>query len=112
MTARSTQKLKALYLLDILSRETDEKHGLTVPEITSRLEEQGLSPNRKTLYADLEALENYGLDIIRSQDGHLIRYHLVTRTFELPELKLLVDAVQSSKFITENKSRQLIKKLV
>ncbi len=58
MTARSTQKLKALYLLDILSRETDEKHGLTVPEITSRLEEQGLSPNRKTLYADLEALEN------------------------------------------------------
>ena len=111
MTARSTQKLKALYLLDILSRETDEKHGLTVPEITSRLEEQGLSPNRKTLYADLEALENYGLDIIRSQDGHLIRYHLVTRTFELPELKLLVDAVQSSKFITENKSRQLIKKL-
>ena len=86
MTARSTQKLKALYLLDILSRETDEKHGLTVPEITSRLEEQGLSPNRKTLYADLEALENYGLDIIRSQDGHLIRYHLVTRNFELPEL--------------------------
>ena len=110
MVARN-QKLKILYLMDILSRETDETHGLTLQEINSRLEAYGIDADRKTLYSDFSELERYGLDIIKQKDGRTIRYHLVTRTFELPELKLLVDAVQSSKFITENKSRQLIKKL-
>ena len=110
--AAQNNKLRIVYLIDILMRETDEKHGLTIQEIYTRLEAQGFeTPTRKTIYADFEALDKYGLDILKEQDGHDVRYHLVTRTFELPELKLLVDAVQSSKFITEKKSHELIKKL-
>ena len=111
MAAGDNQKLKMLYLVDILSKETDDEHGLTLQEITQRLESNGVNADRKTLYADFDELEKYGLEIIKTKAGRNTRYSLATRQFELPELKLLVDAVQSSKFITERKSRQLIKKL-
>ncbi len=111
MAAGDHQKLKMLYLVKILSEETDEQHGLSAQEIIRRLEQYGVNADRKTLYKDLAALEDYGLEIIREQDSRNILYHMVSRQFELPELKLLVDAVQSSKFITERKSRALIKKL-
>lgn len=105
------QKLKMLYLLKILFEETDEDHGLSVQDIIQKLEEFGINEDRKTAYRDFEELEYYGLEIMREQSGRNVLYHLNTRRFELPELKLLVDAVQSSKFITEKKSRELIKKL-
>ena len=111
MAAGDNQKLKMLYLVRILSEETDDTHALSLQEITSRLQAYGVNADRKTLYKDFDELENYGYEILRDQDGRTVRYHLGTRKFELPELKLLVDAVQSSKFITEKKSRQLIKKL-
>ncbi len=112
MAAGDNQRLKMLYLVDILSRETDDNHALSLQEIVTRLESCGVNvADRKTLYSDFDELEKYGLEILKSQDGRTVRYHLATRNFELPELKLLVDAVQSSKFITERKSRQLIKKL-
>ena len=111
MAAGLNQRLKLLILADMFQRETDETHGLTVPEIIERLERADVTVERKTLYRDLEELNNFGYDIISQQDGRQVRYHLVSRTFELPELKLLVDAVQSSKFITERKSRELIEKL-
>ncbi len=112
MAAGDNQKLKMLYLVKILSEYTDDSHALTLQEITRRLESYGVNiSDRKTLYADFNELEKYGLEILSFKDGRTTRYHLATRTFELPELKLLVDAVQSSKFITERKSRQLIKKL-
>jgi predicted DNA-binding transcriptional regulator YafY len=111
MAAGLNQRLKLLILADMFQRETDETHGLTVPEIIERLERADVTVERKTLYRDLEELKNFGYDIISQQDGRQVRYHLVSRTFELPELKLLVDAVQSSKFITERKSRELIEKL-
>ena len=111
MSAGENQKLKMLYLQQILSEETDQDHGLSAQEILDRLEARGVNADRRTLYKDLDELDRYGLEILKEQDGRNVRYHLNTRSFELPELKLLVDSVQSARFITEKKSRQLIRKL-
>lgn len=105
------QKLKLLYLVQIFKEQTDEDHGLTVQEITARLAQNDVSADRKTLYNDFEELRRFGYDILAEQEGRKVTYRLCSRLFELPELKLLVDTVQSSKFITESKSRELIKKL-
>jgi len=111
MAAGENQKLKMLYLVKILSEETDEAHGLTAQEIIARLADFDVNAERKTLYTDLEDLERYGLEILREKSGRSTLYRLANRRFELPELKLLVDSVQASRFITERKSRELIKKL-
>ncbi|MDO4478660.1 MAG: WYL domain-containing protein [Lachnospiraceae bacterium] len=105
------QKQKALYLAKIFSERTDEEHGLTLKEIMALLDDYGVSADRKTLYDDFEQLRDFGLDITAEQVGRETFYKLTSRDFELPELKLLVDSVQSAKFITERKSRALIKKL-
>ncbi len=109
--AGRNQKLKMLYLMKILSEETDDAHGLTMQELIARLAEYGVNGDRKTLYGDLEELRHYGLDIIAEQQGRNHYYHLGARDFELPELKLLVDSVQAAKFITDKKSKELIEKL-
>lgn len=111
MAAGENQKLKMLYLRKILSEETDQNHGLSAQQIIDRLEHCGVNEDRKTLYKDFDELERFGMEILSEQDGRNVLYHLNDRLFELPELKLLVDSVQSSKFITEKKSRQLIRKL-
>ena len=105
------QKLKMLYIVDLFSRETDDTHKLTMPEIIAKLAANGVNADRKTLYQDFEELRRYGLDIISEKEGRNYYYYLGSRDFELPELKLLVDSVQSAKFITDKKSGQLIKKL-
>lgn len=105
------QKLKMLYLVQIFSRETDDTHKLTMPEIIAKLAAEGVNADRKTLYQDFDELRRFGFDIISEKDGRNYYYYLGSRDFELPELKLLVDSVQSSKFITDKKSSQLIKKL-
>ena len=109
--AGDNQKLKMLYLLKIFSEETDDLHPLTMPEIISKLAAYGVNANRKTLYLDFEELRNFGVDIISNKVGHDCYYNIGSRDFELPELKLLVDSVQSAKFITDRKSGELIKKL-
>ena len=111
MAKGSNQKLKMLYLARIFREQTDDEHGLTMPEIIQRLSAWGVSADRKTLYADFEELRRYGLDINSQQIGHSTVYSLGAREFELPELKLLVDSVQAAKFITDRKSRELIRKL-
>ena len=105
------QKLKMLYLVQLFSRETDDTHKLTMPEIIAKLATEGVNADRKTLYQDFEELRRFGFDIISEKDGRNFYYYLGSRDFELPELKLLVDSVQSAKFITDKKSDQLIKKL-
>ena len=104
------QKLKLLYLMKILQEKTDEHHALTVGELIEALGRYDIAAERKSIYDDLEALRFFGLDIetVRSK---YTGYYLAGRTFELPELKLLVDSVQSSKFITHKKSMTLIKKI-
>lgn len=105
------QKLKMLYLVKLFSEETDDSHFLTMPEIIEKLAACGVNADRKTLYQDFEELRHFGLDIIAEKEGRNCYYHLGGRDFELPELKLLVDSVQSAKFITDRKSKELIKKL-
>lgn len=106
----SSQRLKILYLYKILFENTDEQHSLTMPQIVTKLELYGISAARKALYEDIEALRTFGLDII-STKGKYSGYYLASRDFELPELKLLADAVSSSRFLTEKKSAQLLRKI-
>lgn len=107
MAKSPNQKLKLLYLMRLFLERTDEAHPVTVPELIAALGQYGVSAERKSLYDDFEALRHFGLDIV--QNGG--KYYVGSRDFELPELKLLVDIVQSSKFITEKKTLSLIKKL-
>ena len=107
MPKSSNQKLKLLYLRRILLEETDDNHHLNAEQLVSKLEQLGINADRKTIYADVAALQDYGMDIFL-QRGPGGGYSVSSREFELPELKLLVDAIQCSRFITENKSRELI----
>ena len=109
--AGSNQKLKMLYLVKIFSEETDDEHALTMPQIIQKLAEYGVNADRKTLYQDFNELRDFGLDIISDKVGKSTYYHLGERDFELAELKLLVDSVQSARFITDRKSQELIRKL-
>lgn len=104
------QKMKLLYLMKILLERTDEEHLMTIPQMVEALAEYGIGAERKSLYDDLETLRTFGLDI-ECRRSRNFGYYVASRTFELPELKLLVDAVQASRFITHKKSEQLIKKI-
>ncbi len=108
---RSNQKLKIMYLMKILTEQTDETHDITLAEIVEQLQAYGVTAERKSLYSDIENLRLFGMDIVGSQYDRTFHYQVVNRQFELAELKLLVDSVQSAKFITEKKSRELIKKI-
>ena len=111
MSKSFNQKLKLLYLRQILLDNTDENHSITMQEIISELEKYGITAERKSLYNDIECLRLYGMDIEGEQKDRKYYYNVINRPFELVELKLLVDAVQSAKFITASKSNQLIKKI-
>lgn len=104
------QKLKILYLAQLLLERSDENHPITTKEMIRHLESQGIRAERKSIYDDMDALQTFGMDIVtvREKPGG---YYLASRQFELPELKLLVDAVQASRFVTAKKSRELISKL-
>ena len=106
----SHQKLKLFYLMKILLEKTDEEHTITVPEMIAELGKLGISAERKSVYDDLEYLKLFGLDVC-SRKTRTHDYFIGSREFELPELKLLVDSVQSSKFITHKKSMELISKI-
>ena len=110
MARSSNQKLKLLYIAKILTERTDENHIMSAQDIIETLSIYDISVERKTIYTDIELLKSFGLDIehVRGKNGG---YYIASRNFALPELKLLVDAVQSSRFITNNKSFELIKKL-
>lgn len=105
------QKLKPFYVMNYLLENTDEEHTVSVNQIIAHLEAQGISAERKSIYSDIEALQVLGVNIERVDSGNYVGYYVASRTFELPELKLLVDSVQSSKFITHKKTASLIKKI-
>ncbi|SHN53698.1 Predicted DNA-binding transcriptional regulator YafY, contains an HTH and WYL domains [Butyrivibrio hungatei DSM 14810] len=111
MSKGTNQKLKLYYLAKIMISKTDDDHYLTMPQIKDMLEEYGITADRKSLYDDMEALRNLGIDVLLEHEGRNYYYHVGSKHFELAELKLLVDAIQASKFITEKKSNALIKKL-
>ena len=111
MAKGANQKFKLYCLAQIMLENTDDEHYLTMPEILSALERQGISAARKSVYEDLRDLEHLGIEVEGETVGKGYHYHVVNRPFELPELKLLVDAIQSSRFITERKTNALIRKL-
>ena len=111
MPRTTSQKKKLFALYQILYEYTDDNNGLTMTEILSKLESRGISAERRSIYDDIEILRNdFDIDI-EARKTTTTRYHLQSREFELSELKLLVDSVQASKFITEKKTYSLIKKL-
>jgi len=111
MAKNSGQKLKMLYIVKILEEYTDENHPITTKELIEKLALYDVTAERKSIYDDIARLQDYGYDIIQKENRNGGGYYLASRDFELVELKLLVDAVQSSRFVTERKSRELIGKL-
>lgn len=110
MAKGANQKLKCLYLAKILLENTDEDNAMTMSDILAALEMYGIKAERKSVYDDIESLRVFGIDVA-TRKGKAFEYFVAQREFQLPELKLLVDAVQSSKFITARKSQDLIKKI-
>ena len=111
MPKGTNQKFKLYRLAQIMLSKTDDDHYITMPEIIESLAEYEITADRKSIYNDIRDLEVLGIEVEGEPVGNRYHYHVVNRPFELPELKLLVDAIQSSKFITERKSNALIKKL-
>ena len=110
MPKSTNQKQKMLLILDYLQKHTDETHDATTPQLIDYLAANGIKAERKSIYSDIQTLVDFGYDIVRGPGPH-DGYQLLSRDFELAEVKLLVDLVQSSKFITTRKSRELISKL-
>ena len=110
MPRSSRQKQKILYLARYLLEETDEEKPATLEELIRYLGHQGISAERKSLYADIEELRSFGLDVICTRSKR-VGYFIGDRTFQPSEVRLLVDAVQSSRFLTRKKSEALIRKL-
>lgn len=111
MPKGTNQKFKLYRLAQIMLDNTDDEHYITMPEIMSALGEYEITADRKSIYNDLRDLAKLGIEVEGEKVGNRYHYHVVNRPFELPELKLLVDAIQSSKFITERKTNALIRKL-
>ena len=112
MSKGTNQKLKLSYLTKIMLAKTDDEHCLTMPQIMAELERYDVTAERKSVYADFQDMtDRLGIEIIKEQIGRETFYHVGAREFELAEVKLLIDAIQSSKFITQTKSRELISKI-
>lgn len=109
MANQSNSKMKLLYIYDMLQKYSDEQHPISRQEIEERLSNLGISCERKSIYRDIAILQDFGVDILQAPDHK--GYYIGGREFELPELKLLVDAVLASKFITEKKSKELVEKI-
>ena len=109
MAKTDNQKLKILYILDYLQKNSHQDKPVRANELISMLDRLGISCDRKTIYSDIAALQEFGVDIVHLP-GRNGGYYVASRNFQLPELKLLIDAVQSSRFHTEKKSRELIEK--
>ena len=111
MPKNPKQKQKLLYIMKFFMEKTDDDYGVTVADIIDYLEEYGITAERKSIYSDIECLRDFGFDIVKTKVGKISLFSLVSRDFSLEEIKLLIDAVQSSKFITLKKSRELIHKI-
>ena len=101
------QKLKIINEYQILMEESDEKNQINAIEMTRRLKNRGIPAERKSVYKDMTTLMDAGVDVVKGEKG----YYIGTRVFELAELKLLVDAVGASKFISQDKTKELVEKI-
>lgn len=110
MPKSENQKQKLLYILKFFYEETDEEHPISVQQIIDKLDSYGISAARRSVYDDIRTLKEFGFDIIMQKEK-TYSYFLASRMFETAELKILIDSIQSSRFITKRKSETIIKKL-
>jgi hypothetical protein len=111
MPRGANQKLKLLYLKQFFEEHTDEEHPATMQQMLDYLKANGVDAERKSIYTDFQDMEKFGIEVIKEQIGRETYYHVGVREFELAEVKFLIDTIQCAKFITERKSRELIKKI-
>lgn len=111
MGKENFSKIKLLKIWEILKQESDEDHPLSTGELLARLEKNGVACDRKTLYQDIAALNSFGYEVICKRGQHSNSYYVVDRSFDVPELRVLIDAVQAASFITERKTAELIDKI-
>lgn len=118
MAKTKGQKLKILFLLDILHQHTDDEHGISMAEILDELQSKGIDADRKSIYDDIRILaEDYGADVIcvkNDDKGKRLQvpvYKLVSRTFDLSDLRLLIDGIQSSRYLSRPRTEELMDKL-
>ena len=102
------QKIKLLKLIELLRQETDEEHPMTTSEICTRLEQMQISCDRRTVTKDIEALNEFGFEVMMKRRSHQNAYYVEDRAFSPPELRILIDAVEAASFITEKKTEELI----
>ena len=110
MEQEISRKIKLLKMWEILKQETDEEHPISTPELISKLEAEGILVDRKILYKDIELLNLCGYEVLKER-GRSNRYYVEDRSFDQPEIRILMDAVQSAAFITEKKTEELITKI-
>lgn len=111
MAIENYRKVKLLKLLELLRQHTDEQNPMTTAQICAAMEGMGIPCDRRIITQDVIALNESGYEILSTMLGHEKAYFVEDRSFSLPELKILIDAVQAASFITEKKSRELIEKL-
>ena len=111
MAIDNYRKVKLLKLLELLRQHTDEQNPMTTAQICAAMEEMGIPCDRRIVTQDVTVLNEMGYEILSAMVGHEKAYFVEDRSFSLPELKILIDAVHASSFITEKKSRELIEKL-
>lgn len=111
MAQENWQKFKLIKLLEMLQQETDEHHPLSTNTICSRLEKIGISCERRTLSKDIDVLNTIGYEVMHTRVGKEKAYYVEDRSFSVPELKILIDAVQAASFITDKKTAELVDKL-
>lgn len=111
MPQENYQKIKLLKLLELLKQETDEQNPLTTNEICARLADMNISCDRRTLSKDIKTLNSFGFEVLSRMKSHDKAYYIIERSFTVPELKILIDAIQAAGFITEKKTKDLIDKV-
>ncbi len=111
MARENYRKVKLIKLLELLRQHTDEQHPMTNNQVCTRMEEMGIPCDRRIITQDVAALNELGYEVMTTMIGHEKAYYVEDRSFSLPELKILIDAVHASSFITEKKSQELIEKI-
>ena len=111
MAEENYQKIKLLKIMEILRQETDEDHPMTKAELSARLESMNVSSSVRSLSRDIKLLNEQGYEIMEQLIGHEKGYYVCDRSFSVPELKILIDAVQAASFVTEKKTGELLDKI-
>lgn len=111
MGKENFSKIKLLKIWEILKQESDENRPLTTGQIIKRLADSGITCDRRTLYADIATLNSFGYEVVTQKGQHSNSYYIVDRSFDIPELRILIDAVQAASFISPKKTEELTGKI-